>query len=957
MDFKKIEKKWQDKWAKEKVFEANPIFNQKKYFITVPYPYTNGPQHIGHGRTFTCGDAFARYKRLKGYNVLFPMAFHITGTPVLAISRGIQNNDKIIKTRFTEYVALDTKNKDDVKKIVESFKEPWNIVNYFAKTFKTGFDELGTSIDWRRSFTTGDTEYNAFVTWQFNKLKDKNYLEKGKYPILFCLNDQNAVGEDDILSGDEIDLAIQEYTCIKYPYKDGYLVASTLRPETVYGVTNIWINPQATYVKVKINDDIWYISKKAASKLEYQDKTVKILEEFKGKELIGDKCKTPINNRDIIILPATFVDDDNATGVVYSVPAHAPFDYIALMDFKKDVKTQKQYGFKKEDIDNIKIIQIINLEGYTDFPAKEAIEQFEIKNQNSDKLKLATEKIYKDEFYKGILNDKCEDFKGLKVADAKEKVIEKLNKTNKIDKFYRPITPTIKCRCGGDVIVHILDDQWFLNFNQGTWKKDAFDCLNNMNITPSKYRTFFENVFNWLDKRPTARKRGLGTKLPFDTNWIIEALSDSTIYMAFYTIINKIKENKIPSDKLNIELFDYVFLNKGAIKEVSKKTGINETILKEMQDEFNYWYPLDHRHTAIMHISNHLSFFIFHHTAIFPKNKWPKTITLLEPVTVEGSKMGKSKGNVLPLIKTIRKYSADVFRLYILTSAGFASSVDWREIEVEKTQKHIDKITSLIQKYYNNNNNNVKIKQTTNVKALVSRFTQKIIDAESNIESFDLQKYAQIIIFDIYNLISAFEKRANDDEKQILNEIINTWIITLSPIIPHICEELFEIYQNKGFVAKAEWPKTKNKKIDTKSIDMMDFVDTVIEDIHNIKKQVRIETKQINIYISPLWKFTVRDLVFDNKNNAKGLIPIVMKNVEARKQGDLTVKYISNLTKEIHSLQKYELTQENEINILNEAKKVLEAELKCNIQIENSDKSKSDKAKRAEPGKPGIEIL
>jgi len=107
-DPEQIEKKWQDKWEQAKIFEADPIANKEKIFITSPYPYASGPSHIGHGRSFVNGDVFARYYRAKGYNVLYPMAFHITGTPVLAISSSIERNDKVTIERMEEYVSLYT---------------------------------------------------------------------------------------------------------------------------------------------------------------------------------------------------------------------------------------------------------------------------------------------------------------------------------------------------------------------------------------------------------------------------------------------------------------------------------------------------------------------------------------------------------------------------------------------------------------------------------------------------------------------------------------------------------------------------------------------------------------------------------------------------------------------------------------------------------------------------------
>jgi len=93
IDFSKIEKKWQKKWEKEKVFEVVPD-KRDKFFFSTPYPYISGSLHLGHGRAVIEGDILCRYKRMTGFNVLYPMAFHITGTPVLGISAAIKNKDK-----------------------------------------------------------------------------------------------------------------------------------------------------------------------------------------------------------------------------------------------------------------------------------------------------------------------------------------------------------------------------------------------------------------------------------------------------------------------------------------------------------------------------------------------------------------------------------------------------------------------------------------------------------------------------------------------------------------------------------------------------------------------------------------------------------------------------------------------------------------------------------------------
>jgi leucyl-tRNA synthetase len=106
------------------VFEPKVEESKVKYFLTVPYPYTNGPLHIGHGRTYTIGDIIARFKRLTGYNVLFPMAFHITGTPIIAISERIANKDAKTLDMYRSYISYYVEDREKVEEILESFKDP-----------------------------------------------------------------------------------------------------------------------------------------------------------------------------------------------------------------------------------------------------------------------------------------------------------------------------------------------------------------------------------------------------------------------------------------------------------------------------------------------------------------------------------------------------------------------------------------------------------------------------------------------------------------------------------------------------------------------------------------------------------------------------------------------------------------------------------------------------------------
>src|ERR671922_1312272 len=247
-----IDEKWRRRWKELGIFNVDPDPDKKKYFITVAYPYPNSPQHLGHGRTYTLADAHARYMRMKGCNVLFPMGFHYTGTPILGMSRRVTAGDAELMETFHKIYKLS----DDV---IATFIEPVNIARYFHQEIKRGMKEMGYSIDWRREFTTVDKLYSKFISWQFRTLLKKGLIVRGSHPVGWCPNDQNPVSQHDTIGDVEPDF--NEYTLIKFKLEGYVIPAATLRPETIYGITNLWVNPKIEYVKIHIDNEKWIVSK------------------------------------------------------------------------------------------------------------------------------------------------------------------------------------------------------------------------------------------------------------------------------------------------------------------------------------------------------------------------------------------------------------------------------------------------------------------------------------------------------------------------------------------------------------------------------------------------------------------------------------------------------------------------------------------------------------------------
>ncbi|RLF83272.1 leucine--tRNA ligase, partial [Thermococci archaeon] len=903
VDFKAIEEKWQNKWLEEKVFEPQMDEKVPKFYITVAFPYLSGHLHVGHARTYTIPDVIARFKRMQGYNVLFPMAWHITGSPIVGIAERIKHRDP-----QTVYLYRDVYKVPE--EILWSFEDPINIVKYFMKTARETFIRAGFSVDWSREFHTTSLfpPFSKFIEWQFLRLKEKGLVVKGTHYVRWDPIVGTPLGDHDLIEGE--DVQILDYVLIKFILEENgevaYLPAATLRPETVYGVTNMWLNPEAVYVRAKVKnggrEEIWIISKEAAYKLSFQDKEIEILEEFKGEKLIGKWIKNPVTEDEIIILPADFVDPDNATGVVMSVPAHAPFDHAALEDIKKNTDLLVKYDIDPRIVENITYISLIELEGYGEFPAVDESGKLGVESQKDvEKLEQATKNIYKAEYHRGVF--KIEPYKGKPVSEVKDLVAKDMAKKGISDRMYEFSDKNVISRFGNRAVVKIIHDQWFIDYGNPEWKEKAKEALANMKIFPESRRTQFEAILEWLDKKACARKVGLGTPLPWDPEWVIESLSDSTIYMAYYTISRAINKYGIKGEQLVPEVFDYLFLEEKSEtreEELSEKTGIPKEVLREMKEEFEYWYPLDWRCSAKDLIPNHLTFFIFNHVAIFRKGHWPRGIAVNGFGTLEGAKMSKSKGNVLNFIDAIEENGADVVRLYIMSLAEHDSDFDWKRAEVGKLRKQIERFYELISEFAQYEENDVELMDID--KWLLHRVNKAIKGATEALEEFRTRTAVQWAFYSILNDLRWYMRRTEgrDDEakRSTLRKLADIWVRLMAPFTPHICEELWERLGGEGFISLAKWPEPVeewwNETIELEE----DYIKNLIDDIKEIIKVAKLEdAKRAYIYTAEEWEWKVARVVAE-KRDFKASMGEVMKDPEMRKRGKDVSKLIQRLIKD-----------------------------------------------------------
>lgn len=948
-----IENKWQKKWAESHLFESNPD-NREKIFLTVAYPYPSGAMHIGHGRTYTVPDVYARFKRMQGYNVLFPMGWHVTGAPVIGIAKRIARKDPWTLDIYK-----------NVHKVPEEelfkFTDPEYIVKYFSSEYHDVMQQLGYSIDWRREFRTTDPHYQKFIEWQFRQLKSKGFVSKGEHPVKYCPGCENPVGDHDLLEGEGV--GINELTLVKFEMDDYYFVAATFRPETLFGATNLWINPDEEYIKVDINGENWIISKKAYDNIIHQKKDIKIIEEVNAPEMIGKYVKNPITGEEHIILPASFVDPEYASGVVYSVPAHAPADYIALCDLKENEEQLEKYGLK-EKVQKIRPINVVTLKGFGEFPAEEIIQKFGVQNQQDPKLKDATNELYKLEHAKGVMSEHIEGYKDLSVQKARDEIINDLLESRKGDIMHDFAERPVICRCGTKAAVKILEDQWFLKYSDEEWKKLAMQCLEQEQIIPREVRANFEYYLGWLEDWACSRRIGLGTKLPWDNQWLIEPLSDSTIYMAYYAIAKYMKD--INPDDLDDSFFNDVYLDEG------KYSGnMGSELFVSVKNEFNYWYPLNWRLSAKDLVGNHLSFHIFHHSAIFPKDKWPKGIVVFGMGLLEGNKMSSSKGNVILLEDAIKTHGADVVRLFLMASAEPWQDFDWRENEVKGIKRRLELFSEFADRIAEIKGSSISLKSfklgeiRKPINAwLLSQVNMRIKDATESLEGFQTRKALQESLFlfkkdiDHYFYRMEHELEDRDAREEISNTLIyvlSNWIRLMAPFIPHTCEEMWNKIEGKDFVSCAKWPEYDSELIDEKVQKAEEMIQGLANDINEIKKIIETEPEKIHVYIAPQWKWNVFEIAKEIGRPDIGRImgEATKRNLhdDKREIADFAKKIAREVTK-----TKY-VGKIDEYSIIKDSLDFISREVGAEVVVyEEPTYDPQNKSKNAMPYKPAIYI-
>ncbi|PCH43011.1 leucyl-tRNA synthetase [Wolfiporia cocos MD-104 SS10] len=841
-----------------------------KWFGNFPYPYMNGSLHLGHAFSISKIEFAAGYHRLLGKRVLFPLGFHCTGMPIKAASDKITREIEMFGADFsgfkpdeeapapTDASAAQPKPVDKAKKgkvaakatglqyqfqIMESmgihreeihkFADPYYWLEYFPPICMADNNAFGSRIDWRRSFITTDANpyYDSFVRWQVNRLYSLGKIKFGERYTIYSPKDGQPCMDHDRSEGEA--LGPQEYTGIKMEvvsWSDAtkeieskvggrkvYLVAATLRPETMYGQTNCFVGTAIKYGVFAINDNEAFVcTYRAARNMTYQGimavrGQLHQLAEIEGKDIVGTKIKAPFSvYPEVHVLPMDNVLATKGTGVVTSVPSDSPDDYQTLMDLRK----KAEYYKIDPSWAALEPIPVLSTPTYGEMTAPALVKQLKIQSQKDTKqLAEAKEIAYKEGFYNGTMI--VGEFKGMSVQDAKQKVRDSMIAQDLAFAYAEPEGMVVS-RSSDECVVALMD-QWYLDYGEPSWRAETERLLAKMETYHQETRNGFEGVLAWLNKWACARTYGLGSKLPWDPTFLVESLSDSTMYMAYYPIahflqgsINGSKRGllDIAPEQMTDEVWEYLYRN----GPWPANAPVEKDKIDIMKREYDYFYPFDVRSSGKDLIPNNLTFLMYVHAALFPEAKWPLSIRTNGHLMVNGQKMSKSKGNSMTMRQSVEKFGADAARL-CLADAG--DGIEDANFDEKTANANILRLHTLITWCEEMMQDKSKLRSgPRNYHDRV--FEEEVIGLINTTKRYyEAMEYKDAVKYGFYELQTARDwYREVSADVGMHVELVEWWIrvavLLICPIAPHFSEHIWKtVLKEPESVHLARWPESR----------------------------------------------------------------------------------------------------------------------------------------------------
>lgn len=761
-----IEKKWQKIWEEKDVFKASIDNYDRKFYDLVMFPYPSGTLHVGHVKNYVIGDVLARYKRMRGFNVMHPFGFDAFGLPA-------------------ENAAIEKGN---------IHPEDWTMQN--ISIIRKQIKRLGISYDWDREVITCKEDYYKWTQWLFIQLYKNGLAYKKKAPVNWCPNCMTVLANEQVVNGkcercgttveirhlEQWYLKITDYaekllndiekltgwpenvktmqknwigksTGAEVEFKidgnDKTLKVFTTRPDTLWGVTFMALAPESPLVEELTTPENHEKVEDFLRKVSLQDRFKRAAEGTEKEGVFtGNYAINPVNNEKIPIYVANYILYEYGTGAIMAVPAHDQRDYEFAVKYNLPIRVVINSSENTSTEETLKEAytgegKLVNSGDFTGMENKEAIEKIsswlEINNIGKPvtQYKLRDWLISRQRYWGApipiIYCENCGTVpvpeEDLPVKLPRDVKFEPTGKSPLID---HPYFKEVKCpKCG----------------SKGTREVDTMDTF----VDSSWYYLRYINAK--LEEKPF-EKKDVNKWLPVDQ--YIGGVEHAILHLLYSRFITK--------------------------------------VLKDL-GEIDFDEPFKNLFTQGMIYRN-------------------------------GAKMSKSKGNVVSPDEMIKKYGTDSLRTYILFMAPPERDAEWNDSGIEGAYRFLNKvwnnymrIIDKISSYELVNNYNLEEKQEKDLRRKLHQTIAKITnDIEGNFQF-------NTAVSSLMELLNDFSDYLNNMpetkwNKNLLREFSENFLLMLSPIAPHISEELWKILGKESLIVESDWPEIDKNALKAEEITL-----------------------------------------------------------------------------------------------------------------------------------------
>ena len=859
---KEIETKWQLKWEKDNIFKSENVSDKENYYTLEMFAYPSGKLHVGHLRNYTIGDAIARYKKMKGFNVLHPFGWDSFGLP--AENAAIEN-----KAHPGEWTR---KNIDNMKRQLKL---------------------MGISHDWSRELATYQEKYYRWNQWMFIKMYEKGLVYKKKSYVNWCPECNTVLANEQVEDGkcwrhsktdviqkelDQWYFKITDYseellqsheelagnwpekvitmqrnwigksygTEIDFILEDGKtkIPAFTTRPDTLYGVTYVVLAPEHPVVEDIILRDNPELKAKTDAMIN-EDKIERTAEDkekegfFTGKYVIN-----PVNNEKIPLWVGNYVLMDYGTGAVMAVPAHDERDFLFAKKYNMPLRVVIEPAGEKLDVSTMKqahtgegiLVNSGKFDGMKNDEAKIAVSEYleEIKGgMRTVNYRLHDWLLSRQRYWgtpiPALYCEKC----GL-VMEKTENLPVKLPMDIEFSGVGNPLETSeqfknVTCPvCGGtakretDTMDTFVDSSWYyLRFLNPNLETAPFDKTDADNWTPvDQYIGGVEHaVMHLLYARffhKVLRDMGL-----LSSNEPFRRLLTQGMVLGPSYYSNGERKFYFEAD---------VNIDTKTNKAYSKKTG--------------------------------------------------------EELVVKVEKMSKSKNNGVDPEVIVKEYGADSARVFTLFAAPPEKELEWNMNGLAGAYRFLNRLFLLIEdtKEFSEAGEIDHGKRNNEDSEIQKKLHQTVKKVSESMEDNFHFNTAIAALMELLNDMTAYRQKVIDtgnissESKKIWREVMEKTVLMLSPFAPHIADELWTASGRDGYAFLENWPGyieelTKESKINLVVQVNGKLRDTILADV-NMPKE---ELEKIALASEKAQKFTegkeiVKVVVVPNK-----LVNIVVK--------------------------------------------------------------------------------